>query len=201
MKWLFYVIISIPHNPVHTEGHSSPGKYFSHLTVACFQCLEHSSVQWLCQPLGENVCPKHTWCEHIRKMITERWYTAGGCNPCVPEADPETLSDCTCQRWPWESAAAPGTGLLTGLLSLKLSASERTSFSLIIFSEHALLFNRWWSIIKEYIHYWCLSKKFLLTSASFPPYNASFRVICITLGKSYSCIICNMNHLFYSKQR
>lgn len=105
---------------------------------------------------------------------SERWWTAGGCNPHVTEADPGTLSDCICQRWWWESAAASGTGLLTGLLSLKLLVFERTSFSLVIFPEHALLFNGWWNIIKEYIHYWCLSKKFLLASASFPPYNASF---------------------------
>lgn len=58
MKCLFYDIISIPYNPVHMEGHSISGKYFSHHTVACFQFLEYSSVQWLCQPLWENVCPK-----------------------------------------------------------------------------------------------------------------------------------------------
>lgn len=54
------------------------------------------------------------------------------------------------------------------------SQSLKGPLLLWCFSELALLFKRWWNIIKEHVHYWCLSSKFLLTSASFHPYNARF---------------------------
>lgn len=148
MKWLFYVIISFHTIQCKWKVIQAQGNIFSIslLLLSNFWNTEVSSG-----------CANHWGKMSAPNMhslnVSERWYTVWGCNPHVTEADPETLSDCSCQRWQWESASAPATGLLTALLSLKLSVSERTSLFLIVFSEHALLFNGWWNVIKEHIHY------------------------------------------------
>lgn len=163
----------------------------------CYRFLDYSSVQRLCQPLEKNV--PQTCMVWIHETDDKQWETvafmlqllaqSGWVNALAKGDDGNQQQDQELTYW-------------AGLFSLKQSVTERTSFSLVNFSEHDLLFKRWWNIIKEHVHYWCLSRKFLLTSASFHLYNAiSNESICITLGKSYSCIICNMNHLFYSKQR
>lgn len=164
----------------------------------CYQFLDYSSVQWLCQQLEKNVCPKHAWFEYMRQMINSGrlWPSCYSCWPRELEWMhlPKVTMGISSRTRSWliELVYSPWNNQsLKGHLSLWW-----------IFLSRLCFFKRWWNIIKEHVHYWCLSRKFLLTSASFHLYNAIFNEsIYITLGKSYSCIICNMNHLFYPKQR
>ena len=174
MKWPFYVIRahrSIPYNPVHVEGHSSSGRYCSHHTISP-QMLPISGLQQcavVVPTAGKKYLPQ-TCMDWIRDRY-KQWETV------------TLMLQLLAQRG-WVNALAKGDNgnqqkdqeltYWAGLFTLKLSVTERTSFSLVNFSEHALLFKRWWNISKEHVHYWCLSGKFLLTSASFHLYNASF---------------------------